>query len=436
VLLKDRKAGHKMLDIKFIRENPDKVKEALKNRNIDLNIDSLIQLDKEQRNLIVESDILKNLRNKASEEIAALKRDGKDAGIKLSEMKSVAHKIKELDQKVGEISIKVRDILMLIPNIPHSSIPIGFNATANKTIKEWGKLPNFKFKPLNHIELGEKLNIMDFAKAVKLSGSGFSLFIGDGAKMVRALINFMLDMHTQKHGYKEIWPPVLVNRQSMTATGQLPKLEDDMYKLKDDDLFLIPTAEVPVTNMHRDSVLKSEDLPLCYTAYTPCFRREAGSYGKDTKGLSRVHQFDKVEMVKFVRPETSYDELDKLLKDAENVLQALKLPYRIQLLSTGDISFAASKCYDIELWAAGSGLWFEVSSCSNFESFQARRGNIKFKDKKTEKSSYVHTLNGSGVAFARLIIAILENYQRKDGSIDIPRALQKYMGKKKIARPQ
>jgi seryl-tRNA synthetase len=434
--VRTRKARCKMLDIKFIRENPDKLKEALKNRNIDLDIDTLLQLDKEQRNLIVETDRLKNLRNKESEKIAILKREGKDVSVKLVEMKSVSQKIKDLDQKVGELSIKIRDIMMLIPNMPHSNTPIGLNASANKIIKEWGKLPNFNFKPLNHIELGEKLNIMDFSKSAKLSGAGFSLFIGDGARMVRALINFMLDMHTQKHGYKEIWPPALVNRQSMTATGQLPKLENDMYRLKDDDLFLIPTAEVPVTNIHRDSVLSEDELPLYYTAYTPCFRREAGSYGKDTKGLSRVHQFDKVEMVKFVRPETSYDELEKLLKDAEDVLQALRLPYRVKLLSTGDLSFAASKCYDIELWAAGSGLWFEVSSCSNFEDFQARRGNIKFKDMKTGKLSYVHTLNGSGVAFARLIIAILENYQQKDGSLEIPKALQKYMGKKKIVNPK
>jgi seryl-tRNA synthetase len=423
-----------MLDIKFIRENSNKVKEALKNRNINLDIDLIIQLDKQQRGLIVEADRLKSLRNKESNEIAVLKREGKDASAKLSEMKSVSQKIKDIDPKVVELGIKIHDIMITIPNIPHISTPMGPNASSNKTVKEWGKLPNFKFKPLNHVELAEKLNIMDFSKSAKLSGSGFSLFMGDGAKMVRALINFMLDMHTQKHGYKEIWPPALVNRQSMTATGQLPKLEDDMYRLKDDDLFLIPTAEVPVTNIHRDCVLDSEELPLYYTAYTPCFRREAGSYGKETKGLSRVHQFDKVEMVKFVNPKASYDELEKLLKNAEAVLQALKLPYRVKLLSTGDLSFAASKCYDIELWAAGSGLWFEVSSCSNFESFQARRGNIKFKDKKTGKLSYVHTLNGSGVAFARLIIAILENYQQKDGSVEIPKALQRYMGKKKIVK--
>ena len=423
-----------MIDIKLIRENPEKVKECLKNRNIVLNIDGLLELDREHRQLIIEVDKLKNIRNLESEEIASLKRSNKDASAKLAAMKTVSQKIKDLDLKVGELYKEIQNILMYIPNIPHSSTPIGLNAGSNKTVREWGKLPNFRFKPLNHIELSERLNIMDFAKSAKLSGSGFSLFMGDGAMLVRALMGFMIDMHTQKHGYKEIWPPVLVNRQSMTATGQLPKLEEDMYRLKDDDLFLIPTAEVPVTNIHRDSILSSDDLPLYYTAYTPCFRREAGSYGKETKGLSRVHQFDKVEMVKFVKPETSYDELESLVENAEDVLQALKLPYRVRLLSTGDISFAASKCYDIELWSAGSGLWLEVSSCSNFEDFQARRGNIKYRDSKTGKASYVHTLNGSGVAFARLIIAILENYQQKDGSVEIPKALHKYMGKKKIIK--
>jgi seryl-tRNA synthetase len=421
-----------MLDIKFIRENADKVKDALKNRNIDLDIDNLLQLDKDLRNIIAEADKLKNIRNTESEEISVLKRQSKDVSAKLLQMKDVSQKIKELDIKVGEYNEKISKILMIIPNIPHISLPIGPNAQSNKIIKEWGRLPNFKFKPLNHIELSEKLDIMDFSKSAKLSGSGFALFMNDGARLVRALINFMLDMHTQKHGYREIWPPVLVNRQSMTATGQLPKLEDDMYKLKDDDLFLIPTAEVPVTNIYRDCVLDEEALPLYYTAYTPCFRREAGSYGKETKGLSRVHQFDKIEMVKFVKPDTSYEELEKLLDNAEDVLRALKLPYRVQLLSTGDISFAASKCYDIELWSAGSGLWLEVSSCSNFESFQARRGNIRFKDKKTGKLAYIHTLNGSGVALARLIIAILENYQLKDGSVEIPKCLRPYMGRKKV----
>jgi seryl-tRNA synthetase len=423
-----------MLDIKFIRENIDKVKGALKNRNCSLDIDHLMRIDREQRALVAEADRLKNIRNNESEEIAILKRSGKDTGSKVASMKVVSQKIKELDQKVGDLTSQVKDIIMQIPNIPHESLPIGPDSSSNKTVRQWGRLPNFKFKPLNHMELAQSLNIMDFARAAKLSGAGFSLFMGDGARMVRALINFMLDMHTQKHGYKEVWPPALVNRQSMTATGQLPKLEDDMYRLKDEDLFLIPTAEVPVTNIYRDAILNGSDLPIYYTAYTPCFRKEAGSYGRETKGLSRVHQFDKIEMVKFVRPETSYDELEKLLKDAEDILQALKLPYRVQLLCTGDISFAASKCYDIELWAPGAGAWLEVSSCSNFEGFQARRGNIRFKVTDTDKLHFVHTLNGSGVALARLIIAILENYQRKDGSVDVPRALRPYLGKKRFLK--
>jgi len=424
-----------MLDIKLIRENPEKVKESIKNRNMKLDIDKLLMLDKERRNLLTEVDKLKNIRNIESEDIARLKKEGRDASPKLTEMKAVSQKIKEIDSKVGEISEKITDIVINIPNILHSSVPVGPDAKSNKLIREWGKLPNFSFNPLGHIELGENLGIMDFSRAAKLSGAGFSLFLGDGAKMVRALINFMIELHTAKHDYKEIWPPVLVNRASMTATGQLPKLEEDMYRLKDDDLFLIPTAEVPVTNIHRDEVLEESDLPIYYTAYTLCFRREAGSYGKDTKGLSRVHQFNKVEMVKFVRPGDSYDELERLLKDAEDVMQLLKLPYRVLALSTGDISFAASKCYDIEVWAPGTGIWYEVSSCSNFEDFQARRGNIKYREKANKKLSYPHTLNGSGVAFARLIIAILENYQKKDGSVEIPKALQPYMGRQKIIKP-
>ena len=421
-----------MLDIKLIRENPDKIKKSIKDRNLNIDIDQLIAIDAERRSLLTEADKLKNLRNTESSEIAKLKKEGKDNSVKLAEMKTISQKIKEIDSKVGELNTKIHHIMINIPNIPDSSVPVGPDAATNKQIRAWGKLPNFSFKPLDHIELGKKLSIMDFQASAKLSGSGFSLFTGDGAKLVRALMSFMIDLHTSKHGYREVWPPLLVNRASMIATGQLPKLEEDMYALKDDELFLIPTAEVPVTNIHRDDVLEEDKLPIYYTAYTPCFRREAGSYGKDTKGLSRVHQFDKVEMVKFVKPETSYDELEKLLKDAEEVLQLLKLPYRVQLLSTGDISFAASKCYDIEAWAPGSKTWFEVSSCSNFEDFQARRGNIKFKNKKTNKLEYVHTLNGSGVAFARLIIAILENYQCKDQTIKIPKALRSYMGKKII----
>ena len=424
-----------MLDIKFIRESAEVVKKALKDRNLKLNIDDFLALDKERRQLLTESDNLKNIRNIESENIASLKKQGVDPEAKIRKMKDVSQKIKEIDLKVGEIDKKVSDFTASIPNIPHSSVPIGPDAGSNKLIREWGKLPKLSFKPLTHIELGQKLGILDFPRSAKLTSSGFSLFIGDGAKLVRALMNFMLDLHTKKHHYKEIWPPALVNRASMTTTGQLPKLEEDMYRLKDDDLFLIPTAEVPVTNIHRNEVLNEDDLPIYYTAYTPCFRREAGSYGKDTKGLSRVHQFDKVEMVKFVKPDTSYDELELLLKNAEKVLQLLKIPYKVQLLSTGDLSFAASKCYDIEAWAAGSQMWFEVSSCSNFEDFQARRGNIKFKEKSSAKLSYVHTLNGSGIAFARLIIAILENYQTKDATVEVPKVLRPYMGGQKVIKP-
>lgn len=424
-----------MLDIKFIRENPEKVKKSIRDRGLKLDVDEFLQLDGERRKLLAEVDKLKNKRNLASKEVARLKDQKKESEPLLAEMKSVSQKIKEIDLKVGEIDRKIANISINIPNIPYSSVPVGPDSRANKLIKEWEKLPNFDFNPLSHIELGEYLHILDFPRSAKLTGTGFSLFMGDGAKMVRALMSFMLELHTKKHSYKEVWPPALVSRPSMTATGQLPKLEDDMYKLKDDDLFLIPTAEVPLTNLHRDEILDEDELPIYYTAYTPCFRREAGSYGKDTKGLSRVHQFDKVELVKFVKPEDSYKELESLLADAEEVIQLLKLPYRVMALSTGDLSFAASKCYDIELWAPGTAAWLEVSSCSNFEDFQARRANIKFREKSTGRLSYVHTLNGSGVAFARLIIAILENYQRKDGIVEIPRALQPYMGGQKLIEP-
>ncbi len=352
-------------------------------------------------------------------------------------MKTLSQKIKDMDSKVKDIDKKMAKILYNIPNIPHNSVPIGRDDKSNKIIREWGTKRRFDFKPQNHLYLAEYLDIIDFARGSKITGSNFPLYKGSGARLERALINFMLDLHTKRHGYKELWPPSLVNRSSMTGTGQLPKLEEDMYRLKDDDYFLIPTAEVPVTNIHRDEVIDADSLPLCYTAYTPCFRREAGSYGKDTKGLIRVHQFDKVELVKFVMPEDSYNELESLLKDAEEVLQLLELPYRVCILSTGELSFAAAKCYDIEAWSAVSG-YLEVSSCSNFEDFQARRANIRYKqttDDGREMKGYVHTLNGSGVALARTVIAILENYQQKDGSVVIPEVLQRYMDGQKIIKP-
>ncbi|MFH0731773.1 MAG: serine--tRNA ligase [Candidatus Omnitrophota bacterium] len=417
-----------MLDIKFIRENTEAVKKGLKDKGSKVDLDAMLKLDNERRKVLSEVEKLKCEQNKASEEIAKLKAQKKDFESKLTQLKTSSQKINELDQKVVEIDKKMLDLMLIIPNLAHSSVPIGPDASYNKIVKEWGELPKFNYNTKDHIELGELLGIMDFPGSAKITGKGFSLFCGDGAKLVRALLNFMLELHVSKHGYKEIWPPALVNRDSMTNTGQLPKFEEDMYRLKDDDLFLIPTAEVPVTNIHKNDILEEDQLPIYYTAYTPCFRREAGSYGKDTKGLSRVHQFDKVEMVKFVKPETSWDELESLLANAEEVLQLLNVPYRVVMLSTGDLSFAASKCYDIEIWAAGSKKWLEVSSCSNFTDFQARRGNIKFRRKNSKKAEYVHTLNGSGVAFARLIIALIENNQQKDGTVIIPQVLRPYMG--------
>ncbi len=424
-----------MLDLKFIRDNPDKVKTAIKNRGLSLEIEPLLKLDKERRELLLEYESLRGQQNKASEKIAQLKREKKDATSLLEEMKIVSQKIEEIDHKVGEIDVNVSIILVNIPNIQDKSVPVGTSAEANKQVKRWGDLKKFDFKPRSHIELGEKLDILDFPRSAKISGAGFCLFKGAGARLERALYNFMLDLHTLEHGYTEIFPPFLVNRASMTGTGQLPKLEEDMYRLKDDDLFLIPTAEVPVTNIFRDEILPEEALPIYYTAYTACFRREAGSYGKETKGLTRVHQFDKVELVKFCVPAVSYDEHEKLLANAETVLQKLGLPYRVVLLCTGDLSFAAAKCYDIECYAPGTDKWLEVSSCSNFEDFQARRANIKYRPKGGGKPQYLHTLNGSGVALARTVIALLENSQQPDGSVVIPEVLRPYMGgNEKIAR--
>ncbi|MBU1006660.1 MAG: serine--tRNA ligase [Candidatus Omnitrophica bacterium] len=409
-----------MLDIKFIRENPDIVKKAIKDRNIKLRIEDLLGLDMQKRKILMEVEGFKSEKNKAS-------KGGKPDPEVIAKMKAISQKISDLDAKVVELDQKISNSVLNIPNIPHISVPIG-SPEANKEIRKWGEEPKFDFKPKNHMELGQELDILDFPRSSKISGAGFCLFKGLGALLERALINFMLDLHTKEHGYKEIFPPFLVNRASMIGTGQLPKLEEDMYKLKDDDLFLIPTAEVPVTNIHRDEVLREEDLPVRYTAYTACFRREAGSYGKDTKGLMRVHQFDKVELVKFVKPETSFDELEALLKNAEEVLRRLKLPYRVLMLATGDISFSESKCYDIEAWSPGMQKNLEVSSCSNFTDFQARRANIKYRPKDKKGLEYVHTLNGSGVAMARTVIAIMENYQQKDGSIIIPEVLRPYMG--------
>ncbi len=418
-----------MLDLGFIRDNRDRVKEALKIRAPKLDFEDFLRLDEERRRVQQELDSLRAEKNKANDAVTLALKEKKDPKDKISIMKSISQKIAEFETKMGQYDSKVKDILLLIPNIPHLSVKSGVDSAGNTEVRKWGEPKSFSFKMKEHTEIGQELGIFDLARAAKISGSGFILFgPGVGARLQRALINFMLDYHTQHHGYLELWPPALVNRATMTGTGQLPKFEEDMYRLKDDDLFLVPTAEVPVTNIHRDEILREEDLPLKYTAYTPCFRREAGAYGKETKGLVRVHQFDKVELVKFSLPERSYQEHETLLADAEKILQLLGIPYRVLQLCSGDMGFAAAKCYDIEAWAPGLNRWLEVSSVSNFEDFQARRANIRFKRKGSNKSEFVHTLNGSGLALPRVMIAILENFQNADGSVVIPEVLRPYLG--------
>ena len=422
-----------MLDIKFIKENQDLVRQAIKNRALKIDIGRAVEIDDSRREALTEFEELAALRNKANDEIGVLLKEKKDAKVKIASMKETSRRIGELEVQIKAQDTELNKLLLNIPNLPHATLPVG-DVSANKIVRNWGVLRKFNFKPLSHIEICQNLDIVDFNRATKVTGSNFILFKGWGAKLERALINFMLDLHTNKHGYTEIFPPFLVNRASMLGTGQLPKLEEDMYKLKDDDLFLIPTAEVPITNMFRDEILDEDKLPIYYTAYTACFRREAGSYGKDTKGLIRVHEFDKVEMVKFVKPEDSFDELEKLVINAEEVLQLLELPYRVVLLATQDLSFSASKCYDLEAYTVATDKWLEVSSCSNFESFQARRANIKFRRQGGKKVEFVHTLNGSGVALARTVVAILENYQQEDGTVLIPKVLQPYLnGQEKIS---
>lgn len=425
-----------MLDIRFIRENPDAVKKTIEDRGMSLDLDNLLELDACKRKLVFEMEQLKSRKNILSEKIAqVIKSDKTEASKLVNESKTLSQKISQIKQKVDNIEPKLTDLLLNVPNICHKSVPVGSGPQYNRIIRSWGRPSKFNFKLRNHLELAEHLGIIDFTRAAKMVGSNFVLFIGDGARLERALYNFMLDLHTKKHGYTEVFPPFLVNRVSMTGTGQLPKLEEDMYRLKDDDYFLIPTAEVPVTNIHRNEVLKEEELPKYYTAYTACFRREAGSYGKDTRGLTRVHQFDKVELVKFVTPEKSYDELESLVKDAEEVLQLLEIPYRVVALCTGEVSFAASKCFDLEAWAPATGAWLEVSSCSNFTDFQARRANIRYRSTSTNKLNFVHTLNGSGIALARTVIALLENHQKSNGNISIPKALLPYMDGQSEIRP-
>ncbi len=415
-----------MLDINIVRDDIEKVKQAVINKNEKVDLDPLLELDSKRKSLLIECDDLRYKRNITSKKISELKSKKQDAADVIQEMKGVSDNIKQLEADIKVLTEELESILLQIPNIPASDVPVGKDPVSNVTVKEWGNRKEFSFTPLPHWEIGKALDILDFERAAKISGAGFVLYKGAGARLERALYNFMLDLHSQEHGYTEIFPPYLVNRSSMTGTGQLPKLEEDMYRIPEDDLFLIPTAEVPVTNIHSNEILSASDLPTYYTAFTACFRREAGSHGKDTRGMLRVHQFNKVELVKFVRPETSYDELESLLTVSEKVLQLLGLQYQVLKLCTGDLSFAAAKCYDIEVWSPGVDKFLEVSSCSNFEDFQARRANIRFRDEEG-RVQHVHTLNGSGVALPRTMIAIIENYQREDGTVEIPEVLRPYM---------
>lgn len=415
-----------MLDMKWIRENKERTVKGLENKRVKVDVDSLLVLDDNRKSKLKEVENLKALLNKVNKEIGTLKKNKESADVKISEMKEVSDNIKKLDSELSQMDQQLSSILLSIPNIPHESVPVG-GEQDNKPIRFWGEKRPFDFTPKPHWEIAEHLDIVDFKRGTKLSGSGFLLFKKDGARLERALINYFIETHCKLHGFEEVSPPFAVNRETMTGTGQLPKMEADMYRLEADDLFLVPTAEVPVTNIFRDEIFEPEELPKKYVAYTPCFRREAGSYGKETRGMVRIHQFDKVEMVAWVRPEESYSFLETLTGYAEFLLQQLGLPYQVVSLSTGDISFASSKTYDLEAWAPGMEKFLEVSSVSNFEDFQARRAKIRFRSKKGGAPALVHTLNGSGLALPRVFVSILENYQNADGSVSIPAVLQPYM---------
>jgi len=425
-----------MLDIKFIRSNLDLIKEMLKNRGYDLDISLFESTDKERREMLTSLENLRHERNRVSEEIASMKKRGEDASHIIGEMKKVSSTIKEKEAALSPIEDKLKPLIMVIPNIPHEQVPIGADENDNPVIRKWGEIKEPGFEPLPHWEIGEKLEILDFGRASKIAGARFALYRGLGARLERALINFMLDVHTKEHDYTEVLPPFMVNAACMTGTGQLPKFEADLFKIEGWDFYLIPTAEVPVTNIHREEILQEEALPIYYVSHTPCFRSEAGSYGKDTRGLIRQHQFNKVELVKFSRPEESYGELEKLTNDAEEILKRLELPYRVITLCTGDLGFSAAKTYDLEVWLPGQGLYREISSCSNFSDFQARRAGIRFKIKGASGTKLVHTLNGSGLAVGRTLVAILENYQQEDGSVIIPEVLRSYMGGMEVIKPE
>ena len=419
-----------MLDIKFVRENLEEVEAALRNRGQEIALEDYREREAERRQLLTRLEALRHERNTLSKEVGVLMKAGKrdEAQPLRDRVTAINEESKDLEARAAAQDDWVRDFLLNLPNIPHASVPVGASEEDNPVVKTWGQAPQFDFPPQAHWDIGEKLGILDFERAAKITGARFALLKGAGALLERALINFMLELHTKKHGYLEVLPPFIANEDSLRGTGQLPKFQEDLFKLEGLPYYLVPTAEVPVTNIHRDEILLEEDLPLYYTAYTPCFRSEAGSYGKDVRGLIRQHQFNKVELVKFCLPENSYDELERLLADAEEVLQELGLPYRVVVLCTGDMGFAAAKTYDIEVWLPGQDLYREISSCSNFDSYQARRAAIRFRRRGTKGTELVHTLNGSGLAVGRTLVAILENYQQADGSVVVPERLRPYMG--------
>lgn len=418
-----------MLDLRFIRSNPEKVRVAMRNKGEDdVDLDALLELDVQWRKNLQQLESLRAQRNSVSQEIGRLKKAGADASAAVAEMRQVSDRIKELEDLTRQQEAQLDDMLLRLPNLNHDDVPPGESEEDNVEVRRWGAPPQFDFEPAAHWDIGPALGVLDFEAAARVVGSRFNFFRGAGSRLVRALINFMIDTHVREHGYTEVWPPVLVHRGSMIGTGQLPKFEDDVFRIEKKDFFLIPTAEVPVTNLHREQILNAGDLPIKYVAYSPCFRAEAGAAGRDTRGLIRQHQFDKVELVKFVKPEDSYQELESLVNDAEAILQRLELPYRVMLMCAGETGFAAAKKYDLEVWMPSYGRYVEISSCSNFEAFQARRAGIRFRRAAGQRPEFVHTLNGSGVAIGRTIAAILENFQQADGSVRIPEALQPYFG--------
>ncbi len=421
-----------MISIKDLRKQPELYKKMLALKSDHADVDQLLLLDKTFRRLQTEVDHLRAERNRASDAIGLAKKAGQNASDAIKQTRELGDRLKEIEDRLHLTDEELNKVLYQIPNLPHETVPQGSNEINNVEIKSWGKKPDFTFTPKSHLQLGESLTLFDFKRGAKLSGSGFPLYVGKGAQLERALINAMVDHHEKEYGFTELFPPVLMRKESMVTTGQLPKFEEDMYHTEVDNLYLAPTAEVPVTNVHRDEILDESALPIYYVAYSPCFRRESGSYGKDTRGLLRVHQFNKVELVKFAVPETSYEELEHLTKQAESILKKLGLHYRVVELCTGDLSFAAAKCYDLEIWAPGEQKWLEVSSCSNFESFQARRGNIRYRRSEDNKVDFLHTLNGSGVATPRLMVALLETYQTEKGTIQFPNEVANFLGIREI----